>query len=244
MKQGALKGFTIIEVILFFAITGLIMSVMLIGISNGLNQERYRDASTSLVGYFQEQYSNVANVSNSRASTDMCPGSLLTTDRGTSDCFIVGRIITSTASGAVIESRRVFATVEVTPEEASAASMSDLQILQNSVLRPDTAADSYTMEWGTKLINPSSSPAGDRTFTLMIVRVPTNGAIHTYLMNIANRTPQQMVTVAPPAQPTGEFVACLEPAGLIKPTQSYTGIQIVADSANSSGVKFVSAGDC
>ncbi len=255
MKKGEAKGFTIIEVILFLALTGLIMSVMLVGIANGLNQERYRDASTSLLSYLRGQYSDVVNVINSRSSTEPCiTGDPADAGRGTSDCFIVGKLLTTVTTNdalgnpvvSSINSSPVFATTEITPDDiAVLAPPSDIDILKASDLIKGSASEMYTMEWGTGLIRPSTEPAGVTTFTLLIVRMPTSGVVHTYVTTSADRSPAQVLnSTTAPAEPVADLKMCIEPTGLIKFAQNYTGVQITANAANSGAVKPVIAGEC
>ena len=255
MKKGAAQGFTIIEVILFLAVTGLIMSVMLVGIANGLNQERYRDASTSLLSYFKGQYSDVVNVSNSRSQYEPCiSGGPADAGRGTSDCFIVGKLLTSVVTTDAggnplvksIQSRSVFATTEVTPDDVSGLTPpSDIDILKDSDLIVGDAVDTYTLEWDTALVRPSTETAGPTTFSLLIVRMPTSGVVHTYVTNAAGNSPVEVLnSTTSPAEPTADLKTCIESGGLIKSTQQYTGVIIGANAANSGGVKFVMAGDC
>lgn len=246
MYKGSKSGFTIIEVILFLAITGLIMSVMLVGIANGINQERYRDASTSLLGYLQGQYSSTINVSNTREKSQPCTGVGVDDGRGTSDCFIVGRVLTSSSDGKSIESKQVYATVAIAASDIAGLNKTDLTILRESgLIASTTTTSTYTLEWGTKLVEPTGLPAGNSQFTLLIVRMPTSGIVHTFAVKSSNKTPDEVLnSTVLPAEPTMDVKVCLEPAGLVRPAQGLTGVQVSKNAANGGGVKFVAAGDC
>lgn len=241
MKKGSAQGFTVIEVILFLALTGLIMTVMLAGISTNLNQERYRDANTSLIGFFQDQYSNVMNVSNVRAKDEPCTGGASDGGRGTSDCFIVGRLLSSTAAGNAITSRAVHANSEYMIGDPTLDGKTDIQILQAADLSLSDQVDTYTMEWGTSLVDPVADGGAKSAFTLLIVRMPTTGVVHTYLASSAGREP---VEILADAAPTAPLVLCIEPDGLLNPGQARRGVQVVKDAVNSAGVKPVYEGGC
>lgn len=92
------KGFTIIEVILFVAISGLLTSMLMVGVSMSINRQQYRDSVQSYAGFLRSEYSKVVNVENDR-SRSVCPidgaDGRLETLRGQSECVIVGRYITT-----------------------------------------------------------------------------------------------------------------------------------------------------
>lgn len=99
MTSGAERGFTIIEVMLFLAITGALFAALMIGVNNGVVQQRYLDSVRSYKSLLQQQYSEVVNVRNEnldgKCNND---GSIndqvsRSTPRGTSPCVLLGRAI-------------------------------------------------------------------------------------------------------------------------------------------------------
>ena len=93
------KGFTIIEVVLFLAISGLLMATLLVGVSQAISRQEYRDAVQSFAGFLRSEYSKMINVENDRpdGNNAVCQGSV-STYRGQSNCFIVGRYIETVGS--------------------------------------------------------------------------------------------------------------------------------------------------
>ena len=55
-------GFTIIEVMLFLALTGLLLSGVLIGLGSNISRQRYNDAVEDIADILQNQYSFVSDV--------------------------------------------------------------------------------------------------------------------------------------------------------------------------------------
>ena len=95
-------GFTVIETMLFLAVTGALAVGILVGSGVSIGQQRYRDSVNGLKSYIQQQYSEVSNVVNSRDKTWACDaqGNVVEVEqisaeaRGTSDCVVLGRFIT------------------------------------------------------------------------------------------------------------------------------------------------------
>lgn len=90
-------GFTIIEVILFLAISGALTVLIFIGAGTAIQRQQYKESVQSFAGFLRTQYSKVINVENNR-TPGTCPisgGDTSPNNRGQSNCVIVGRYITS-----------------------------------------------------------------------------------------------------------------------------------------------------
>jgi type II secretory pathway pseudopilin PulG len=239
IKKNA--GFTIIESILFLGVTGLVMAVLLVGIGSSLSRERYRDAVYSFQDYMQGQYNLVANVNNSRNAEDVCQaggivvGGTADAGRGTSDCTIVGRIIHSTANGESVTSAQVYATADV-----ATLSGSDVAVLQAADLATSPEIDTFKMGWGTRVVNPRPSDTVTN-FSMLIVRMPTNGLIHTYILSQQDKDPAAVVgSVA--ASPG--LTLCVDNAGFSASGAGRVGVRVAPDAINSSGVLFAEESQC
>lgn len=240
-------GFTIIETMLFLGITALIMSVMLVGVGTQLNQRRYQDASSSLRSYIQNQYNFVSNVNSSRAKGEICLGNKIMPDDGstgesigTSDCTIVGRLLVSINGGTGISSTPVIATEDAT-RLPLIQNDPDTKVLHDAKLARGLASENYDAQWGTKLVKPTPDNAQPATFSILIVRMPTTGVIHTYASNQAGIDLVALVSIA---NSTADFRICLDPVGLLGAASQPAGTLIKANAANTSGIDYVSQGDC
>ncbi len=96
------QGFTIIEVVLFLAITGLLMAGILGNISGSLNTQRYRDGVELTRDKIAAQYNKVYSLTNDYEVDSLGEPKLQNDDpcvpggkiyRGTSECLYVGRLI-------------------------------------------------------------------------------------------------------------------------------------------------------
>lgn len=86
-------GFTIIEVILFLAISGGLMLLLFAGTGIALQRQQYQDTIQSFAAFLQGQYSAVINVENNNEAAATCPITGAKSFRGQSDCVIIGRYV-------------------------------------------------------------------------------------------------------------------------------------------------------
>jgi type II secretory pathway pseudopilin PulG len=236
------KGFTIIELVLFLGITGLVMGVLLAGVGGSLNRERYRDAVSSFQNYLQGQYNLVNNVNNSRDATEICSGGKIIADatgdsgRGTSDCTIVGRVIYSSADGESLTSAQVYATVDA----STLAGDNDVQVLNDAKLTASPHLEPFTPGWSTRIVDPKPDDAIS-VFSILIVRMPTNGLVHTYAVNQTNAKPAAIVGNQ---IPTTGLHMCVDNSMFTATGVGRVGVTLARDAVNSSGVQFASEDQC
>lgn len=90
------RGFTIIEVVLFLAISSGLAIFLLVGTSAAIQRQQYRDSVQSFAGFLRGQHDRVVSVQNERAADQSCPISGSdggTSARGQSNCIVIGRYI-------------------------------------------------------------------------------------------------------------------------------------------------------
>lgn len=240
------KGFTVIEVMLFLAITGLIMSFMLVGLSTGINRERYRDAVNSYINFWQGQYNAVTNVSNNRVPSDVCDdtnaaiiegASIPDGGAGTSDCTIVGRVIYNSADGKTEYFSTVYSAVDVSAA-LTLVGQSDTAVLKAAKLFMSPDKDAYELAWGASVGKVgANSTVNDHS--VLIVRMPTNGQIHTYYLDSTNKLPSEILDLG---STNADAIFCVAGAGLTLTASQ--GVILRADASNSSGVVFAPEGVC
>lgn len=151
--RASTEGFTIIEVMLFLAVTGMLLLMVFIGTGSMASRQRFTDTTDSLQSYFQTELSAVENGVNTRTTSSDCP--LNTTDQaGTSDrCLLLGRLLTINNTGTRVTSQYVISSVklngsEITPREK----------LKNSVVRVlTTGSTTYELKWGAAISSASRS---------------------------------------------------------------------------------------
>lgn len=187
MTTQSERGFTIIEVVLFLAITGALLAGLMIGVNAGITQQRYLDSVRSYKGFLQEQYSEVLNTRNSRDNEWRCDGSGAAQDSssnvtpGTSDCVILGRKIQITDNGRSLRVANV--TGRITAAAAAAGERSeDLTVYQPKVL-PQSSPESekWDVDWGSRLRLDATTDfsVGDEP-VILILRSPGSGVLRVF----------------------------------------------------------------
>lgn len=165
------NGFTIIEVMLVLAITGLMLIGILVGTSAQITRQEYRSSVTALQSELQRQYSAVQNPENSRENADVasCGGA-----RGASlTCFVVGRFVVG--NGSELTEYPVIGQNSIDSSSDISLPLTDGSQWR---LRLDTAQkEDYTLRWGSTV---SVNNTNGRTFSLLVLMSPNNGTLETY----------------------------------------------------------------
>ena len=168
----ARRGFTIVEISIFLAITGLLFVGITAGVQNSIFQQRYTDAVQSFADFLRSAYDEVLNV---QSAGD-----------GISDSAIYGKVIVFGEDGQpdgsqVVYTYTAIGDVEEKEKANECEAWFDVYRLMGC-LNTDVAINkgiigSYTPRWSTR-IQKTNQP--DRfTGTVIIVRHPDSGRVHT-----------------------------------------------------------------
>ncbi len=236
-------GFTIIETMLFLAITGLLIASMLVGVGTSINVQRYRDSVMSLKSLLQDQYSQITSVNNSRDGSWSCDSAAQTSQTGTkeargqSDCVILGRYITIADSEVTI--------VPVTGVQPSVSPVgNDITVLNSYNFGISSSGEQKsTLDWGTRIAWPVSGSGSrptattPRSIAILIVRSPDSGSVYTFTSNdISPTNDLKSMLVAGESTPgQGGRTICIDPNGLL--ITSKLAIFIHAFATNSSAIE-------
>lgn len=250
-------GFTIIETMLFLAISGLLIVSLLIGVGASVNVQRYRDAAESFKGLLQEQYADLTSVENARTDSWSCGSTAVPSNagpvydnRGQSQCILIGKYVwvdnTDISVYTVIGYPKF-----TTPPLTSSDDITSLKT--NYVLNVSSGeAQKSTLEWGTRISYPvkvngttNSTPATPRKLGFLVVRSPESGQIYTFVNNdpnVPNATNIGTATftdllVAGNAAPgnQGEQLICVDTNGLF--ASSDRGVYIGSFATGASAVE-------
>lgn len=252
------SGFTIIEVMLFLAITGLMLAGVMVAINGTINRQRYTEAVDSFHDYLQSQYALVSSVRNNRPGTVECntgaSGGIVdggSSPRGTSDCTIIGRYVHTTGSGGKnIVSAPVYARTDVNSRAIQSPEPSDKSIVDrvadlNLLVTPsdDTLNqddDDYTLAWQTNIYTSDANRNDGAEFAMLIIRMPTDSLTRTFVR--LGPAPESDLTVVFRNAVTDSTVVCVNPAGLT--SSPANGVIIQPNAINTNSIQYATAGSC
>lgn len=238
------KGFTIVEVSLFLAITGMLIAGVLFAIGGSLNAQRYRDATQSFKSLLQEQYSDLSNTQNSRTNSWTCneptAGTVNTGSavRGQTNCLLIGKYVAINAGDIKIYN------LVATQKAVMNTSLDDVSALRstgNYRLNVSMVDIEQTqLDWGTRIAWPTSRTPRDRNLGIMFVRSPDSGRIYTFTSDTlasigpggVSATAFDSMLVASASVPgRGERSICVLSGGLT-PNDNSISIATFADGAS------------
>lgn len=230
-------GFTIIETMLFLGVAGALTIGVLAGSGIAINQQRYRDSVNSLKSFIQQQYSEVTNVVNARDGSEMCTNAVVVESptgnasqpRGTSDCMMLGRVVTVDPTGKRVTAASVVGyRLPGVPEATSDI----VEVRDNYRLGRSTInQDSMEVDWGATIVRPGTTTP--MPLSMLILRSPLSGSIMTYVSEGSAADLTSLVVVG---NSNRTHNLCINaPAGSF--TGSRTAVQISAFATNQGSIQ-------
>lgn len=96
-RSGNQSGYTVIEVTLFLAISGLLFLIAVIGTGNTIRAVRFSDSGRALHAFVQKKYDDIINGVNPREGNEACNAGNVSTGSnqtpGTSNCLLMGKLL-------------------------------------------------------------------------------------------------------------------------------------------------------
>jgi len=190
------QGFTIIEVMLFLAISGLMLIVAFTGVRGRNESSQFTDSMRSLQSFIQKTQTDLYNGVNVRTNGQNCTidasGNLSaggSTEPGKSDCIMLGRLLEfNSGSGSGSISVHSVVGKYLSYSDLSNVTGGDIDYIVASKPHIYTGLDSsYDIRWGTKFTG--AKQAGAYTKTLAFLRSPAATTIYNANFSITTSFP-------------------------------------------------------
>lgn len=260
-------GFTLVEVSLFLAISGMLLIGVIVGTQNSINAQRFNDSVQNFVEFLRTVYSEVEN--------PQSPGD------GRSDYAIYGRLVsfgqTTALDGSSIPSyeQRVYV-YDVIGNSSSINTSSGLAtsvlmaVNANVVLENKDASGvvtsvsyagnvrEYMPTWGSAIDDASKTNGTPYTGTILVVRHPKSGTISTLvssnviqinrIVKEANQsrnftTVRKMLKDVLSSFGTSEVNFCVNPDGINVKANLRRNVRLLSNARNTSGVELTDQDD-
>lgn len=185
MAQGD-KGFTILEVILFLAVSSALLLVVLTGVNSLAKRQKFTDTVDSLQSHIQRQYDEVISGVNTRTTGTIsgCPG--YDTTPGTEEtCLLLGKLLTYQTNGThdtVLTSSYIISQALLPEGYETATDAVKLQQVQPAI--STLGATQYEVKWGA-IIGSMSKATNPVTATrqtisrIAFIRIPDSSRVVT-----------------------------------------------------------------
>lgn len=262
------RGFTLIEVSLFLAITAAVFVGVAVGTQNSIFQQRYNDAVQNYVEFLRTVYSQVTNVQSESTgrSNQAIYGKLVTfnVDDGNNSITSYNVIGDIEKTSTNCEDTRVLGKLKC----LNASIITSKKENGDTVYAPVGFVENYVPRWASQIQDTASwneaegEDRGYQLFTgaLLIVRSPSTGTVHTYVMRgktidveevlgnefIADKNPfsyiengelKSYLTDGSFKQEDVDF--CVNPNGAERSTLR-RDIRIIKEARNASGIEMIS----
>lgn len=223
-----LRGFTLIEVSLFLAITGLVFVGIVAGTQTSIFQQRYNDAVQNFADFLRNNYAQVMNVQSEGA--------------GNSEYAIFGRMIVF--DGGEIKSYSVIGKADVNSGGTVIEQLKNAEAIvggykEGDVFKGAGLTESYTPRWDAKIQN-SDGDGEEFVGAVMIVRHPETGSVYTYMTTenaIGNKINSHLGISDEWGFDSKQVDFCVNPNGGSSSVRK--DVRIVEDAKNTSGVILV-----
>lgn len=179
------QGYTIIEVSLFLAITGLLILIVLIGTGNTVRTTRFSDSNRSLHAYLQKQYDNILNGVNTRPGQEECIGGVVDTTStqppGASNCLLLGKLVSLKQNATTVQTFDIVGQEPANPNY-NLADVDLIKTYQPTIVR-NVSSDTFQIPWGAKIVGSKRLADNKAEDQFAIIRSPRSTHIVSYTFN-------------------------------------------------------------
>lgn len=240
------QGFTIIEVVLFIAITGLLAAALLGGWTAMINTQRYKDSTRTLQSFLQQQYNLVYNVENGRLQDLSCTlqgtnlviddTSATSTPRGQSPCVVMGRYI-QIQDGIDIKVQSIVGYLNGNDTTNTDLESIRLYSPQRVDLELGLTDNELEIPWQAAVVGPNNSVPRD--YAIAIIRSPKTGIVHTFTKDTTGQS-LSLDDIIDGSNESSDVNLCLDPG--VPFASGRLGVVIDAYASAQSSIRMITDG--
>lgn len=190
-------GFTIIEISLFMAITGLLFLIAVAGTGNVIATYRFNDTARSLEAFAQKQYDDIVNGLNNRTSSVSCNSGVINTGAsqtvGSSNCLLMGKLIVFRLHSSTADIYNVIGS-EPSNVDYSQSDNTLISAFQPTAVTT-TATSTYELPWGAQMSGFKRTSDNTGTNGLLLIRSPKSSSVLSYTFIVPASVPSSLSTV-------------------------------------------------
>lgn len=242
------SGFTVIEVMLFLGISGMLFLIALLGTGATIRSVRFTDSGRSLEAYVQKQYDDIVNGLNQRDSNITCTNGTVDTTTpqtvGTSNCFFMGKLLVFRQGNSTVTSYNVVGTAPAGVDYSQ--SDESLVIAFKPQALTQTSVSTYNLPWqayasGFKRLSDNVATNG-----LLLVRSPKSTRILSYTVAVPATVPNDLTSIVTNTTTNLGTTAnyCIMNADNLGPPAKLVVIGTISNQTAASIVFDANAGDC
>ncbi len=179
------KGFTIIEVSLFLAISGLLIAGVVAGTVGTINNQRYNDTVQGVVDFLNNLYSSAAKVQNNKTGTGNGDSECYkesSQECGHSEIAVYGEMAVFGKDKDAAENKSVVYTYHLSGKAEVPSNAKDKSLMEIlnaiEIKRDDEITDSFNPVWQGEIQNTNTSEIYQGV--VAIVRSPMDGVLYTF----------------------------------------------------------------
>lgn len=143
-------GFTIIEVMLFLAISAMLMTMAIIGSGEMAKRTRFTASVDGLHSTIQRQYEEIVSGVNSRGPLGACAGANTYGVPGTGNCLLLGRVLTMSGGAPAAANTVMSRYITAVPQGEDGSVLQNIQRASNMTVRNANSQD-YELPWGATI---------------------------------------------------------------------------------------------
>jgi Tfp pilus assembly protein FimT len=157
MEYRGQNGFTVIEVLMFLGISGLLLIGAFAAVNSSIDNTRFNDAINSTTSFLQGEYATISSGRNSRSASLGCSGGVINgtaSTAGMTNCIVLGRLIEFGVGGSAVTSRYIVGrdVVSFTGTDTAAIQSANPVIINDSA-----ASQNFTVPWTIEIDRMTTS---------------------------------------------------------------------------------------